>query len=153
VVTAPLPTRRAAAAGIIGQAEAMSRLIVVGGVVAALVVATTGSASAATDEDQVRAVLDGMNSSYNRSDFETFASHVCANMLKGAGFEAGWYASRQSDGPTQITINSVDVTGVDAVANVRFVAENHADAKTLDIEFLREGAEWKACRYNPGQYI
>ena len=37
-----------------------------------------------------------------------------------------------------------------AVANVRFVAANQPDAKTLDVDFLREGAEWKACRYyNP----
>jgi hypothetical protein len=78
-------------------------------------------------------------------------------MLKAAGLEAGWYASRKSDGPTQITINSVEVAGVSdirrAVANVRFEAANHADTKTLDVEFLREGAEWKACRYDAGRYI
>ena len=129
---------------------------------AALAITTTLSglasapASAATDEDQVRAILEGMNGSYNRSDFDEFASHLCADMLKAAGFEAGWYASRKSDGPTQITINSVDVTGgarPQAVANVRFQAANQAAAKTFDVEFLREGAEWKACRYDAGQYI
>jgi hypothetical protein len=45
------------------------------------------------------------------------------------------------------------VTGPDAVANVRFQAANHADAKTLDVEFRRDGADWKACRYNAGRYI
>jgi hypothetical protein len=74
-------------------------------------------------------------------------------MLRADDYEAGWYQSRKSDGPTQITVNSVDVTGDDAVANVRFVAANHADAKTLDIDFLREGAEWKACRYAAGQPV
>jgi len=125
--------------------------------VAVLGAATAGPASAATDEDQVRAVLNGMNGSYNSSDFKGFASHLCADMLKAAGLEAGWYASRKSDGPTQITINSVEVAGVSdirrAVANVRFEAANHADTKTLDVEFLREGAEWKACRYDAGRYI
>ena len=53
---------------------------------------------AATDEDQVRAVLNGMNGSYNSSDFKEFAAHLCADMLRTAGFEAGWYASRKSDG-------------------------------------------------------
>lgn len=113
-------------------------------------VATSAPALVTSDEDQVRAVLDGMNGSYNRSDFEAFASHVCADMLRASGYEAGWYQSRESDGPTQITVNSVDVTGdgdgARAVANVRFVAANHEDAKTLDIDLLREGAEWKACR-------
>jgi hypothetical protein len=45
------------------------------------------------------------------------------------------------------------VTGNDAVANVRFEAANHEDATTLDIEFLREGAEWKACGYHTGQSV
>jgi len=94
-----------------------------------------------------------MNGAYNRSDFDAFASHVCADMLRASGYEAGWYQSRESDGPTQITVNSVDVTGDDAVANVRFVAANHEDTKTLDIDFLREGAEWKACRYHPTRSV
>jgi len=122
-----------------------------------LSVLASAPSSAASDEDQVRAVLNGMNASYNRTDFGTFASHLCAAMLNAAGLEAGWYASRKSDGPTQITINSVDVTGGPrpqvAVANVRFVAANHSDAKTLDVEFLREAGEWKACRYDAGQSV
>jgi hypothetical protein len=131
----------------------MHRLVAALTVLTALPIATAVPAGAATDEDQVRAVLNGMNGSYNSSDYKGFASHLCADMLKAAGFEAGWYASRKSDGPTQIIINSVEVAGVDAVANVRFEAANHADTKTLDVEFLREGAEWKACRYDAGQYI
>jgi hypothetical protein len=125
-------------------------------IVAALMVVTTRPAPTATDEDQVRRVLDGMNGSYNRSDFEAFASHVCADMLRAGGYEAGWYQSRKSDGPTQITVNSVDVTGdphPQAVANVRFSAANHSDAKTLDVDFLREDDQWKACRYATGQSV
>ena len=101
-------------------------------IVAALMVVTTRPAPTATDEDQVRRVLEGMNGSYNRSDFEAFASHVCADTLRAGGCDAGWYQSRESDGATQITVNSIDVTGDNAVANVRFVAANHSDAKTLD---------------------
>jgi hypothetical protein len=145
--------RRGVAAAIIGDAEAMRRVLAI---VAGLVVLSSAPAQAATDEDQVRGVLNGMNGLYNRSDFKEFAAHLCADMTKAAGFEAGWYASRKSDGPTQITINSVEVTGgphPQAVANVRFQAANRADAKTLDVEFLREGAEWKACHYDAGKYI
>jgi hypothetical protein len=146
---------RASERTIMDHAEVM-RPAVVPAIVAGMVLLAPASAQAATDEDQVRAVLNGMNGSYNRSDFKEFASHLCADMLKAAGFEAGWYASRKSDGPTQITINSVEVADVphpQAVANVRFQAANHLEAKTLDVEFLRNGAEWKACRYNAGQYI
>ena len=125
----------------------------VAAIVAGLVLLSSAPAQAATDEDQVRAILNGMNGSYNRSDFTGFAAHLCDDMLKGADFEVGWYASRKSDGPTEITINSVQVKGPDAVANVRFQAANHADAKTLDVEFRRDGADWKACRYNVGRYI
>ena len=63
--------------------------------------------SATTDEDHVRAVLDQMNVSYNRSDFDGFASHLCATMVQADGFEAGWHQSRLADGPTRITVNSV----------------------------------------------
>lgn len=139
---------------------ARNGLFILGGAVAvalamvtALMLVMGRPAPAATDEDQVRAALEGMNGSYNRSDFDGFASHVCAEMLRADAYKAGWYQSRSSDGPTEITINSVDVKGEDAVANVRFVAANHADAKTLDIDFLREGAQWKACRYQTGQSV
>jgi hypothetical protein len=148
--------RRTSTRAIVGHAEPM-RPGVMPAIVTGLVLLSSGTARAATDEDQVRAVLNGMNGSYNRSDFNEFASHLCADMLKGAGFEAGWYASRESDGPTQITVNSVEVTGAPgpqvAIANVRFQAANHPDAKTLDVEFLREGAEWKACRYDAGRSV
>src|SRR5690242_21486545 len=97
----------------------------------ALGVATSAHASAASDEDQVRAVLRGMNASYNGADFSGFASHLCSDMLQSAGFAAGWYASRKTDGPTEITVNSVRVAGNDAIANVRFEAANRKDARTL----------------------
>lgn len=132
------------------------RLRNVPAIVAGLALLSSAPAAAGTDEDQVRAVLTGMNGSYNQSDFTGFAAHVCAAMLNAAGFEAGWYASRKSDGPTQITINSVQVTGgpaPQALANVRFQAANRSEAKTLDVELLRVGSDWKACRYDSGQYI
>jgi hypothetical protein len=132
------------------------RTAVAPAIVAALALLSPAQAQAATDEYQVRAALDEMDGSYNRTDFTAFASHLCPDLLKAADFEAGWYASRKADGPTQITINSVQVNrGLHphAVANVRFQAANHADPKILDVEFLRQGAEWKACRYDVGRYI
>ncbi len=117
-----------------------------------MVVAAT-PAHAATDEDQVRAVLDGMNASYNGADFDAFASHLCAAMRHAEGFEAGWYQSRKTDGPTTISVMSVDVAGDPpsrAVANVRFAAANRADPKVLEVDFVRESAQWKACRYSAG---
>ncbi|MGX9789340.1 Rv0361 family membrane protein [Mycobacterium sp. MMS18-G62] len=149
--------------GIIGEAErvrshARIGLLIAGGVavvaltfVALFVAVGMRSGPATSDEDQVRAVLTRMNGSYNSSDFAGFASHLCPDMLRANGYEAGWHQSRESDGPTQITVNSIDVTGgaqPRAVANVQFQAANHEDTKTLDIDFLREGSEWKACRYH-----
>ena len=142
-----------ARAGLVIAGSALAAALAV---VAVLFLVTTRPAPAVTDEDQVRAVLAGMNGSYNESNFEAFASHVCADMLRNNSYEAGWYDSRQTDGPTQITVNSVDVTGDPAslaVANVQFVAANQADPKTLDVDFLREGDQWKACRYAAGQSV
>jgi hypothetical protein len=123
-------------------------------VVAGLLVLSSAPAHAATEEDQVRAVLDGMNASYNIADYNGFASHLCADMTRVDGFEAGWHQSRETDGPTRITVISVDVAGnppSQAIANVRFAAANHADAKILEVAFVRESAEWKACRYDEGR--
>jgi hypothetical protein len=125
-------------------------------VVAALAIVVSPPSQAATDEDQVRAVLTGMNAAYNGSDFSEFAAHLCPTMLQTAGFAANWYASRSSDGPTRITVNSVKVHGDPpdlAIANVRFEAAKRGDAKTLDIDLVRDGAAWKACRYNAGRTV
>jgi hypothetical protein len=125
-------------------------------IVAGAVAVSTGTAHAASDEDQIRAVLNGMNAAYNGSNFADFASHVCDDMLQTAGFAADWYASRKTDGTTRITVNSVTVHGEppdQALANVRFDAANHGDAKTLDIELVRDGGEWKACRYDAGRTV
>ena len=114
----------------------------------------SGTARAATDQEQVRAVLDGMNDSYNRFDFDGFAQHVCTAMRHSAGFEADWYSSRRVDGPTEITVRSVAVAGdpaTSAVANVRFEAASHTE--TLAVDFVREGAQWRACRYHPVETI
>ncbi|WP_027331902.1 hypothetical protein [Mycolicibacterium tusciae] len=125
-------------------------------ITAALMVFSIAPARAGTDEEQVRAVLDGMNASYNGSDFDAFASHVCADMRQADGFQAGWYQSRKTDGPTSITIMSVALAGTPpsrAIANVRFAAANHTDPKTLTVDFVRESAEWKACRYHAASSI
>jgi hypothetical protein len=151
--------------GIIGQAEWMpittrNGLLIAGAVAVValmlgglLIVVGSRSTPATSEADQVRAVLNRMNSSYNRSDFKAFASHVCADMLRSDAYETGWHQSRELDGPTQITVNSVDVTGDDAVANVQFTAANHSDAKTLDIDFFRDGTGWKACQYRASRSL
>jgi ketosteroid isomerase-like protein len=139
--------------------RARDGLLVTGGaIVAAVLVAvismvTTRPAPAGTEADRVRAVLDTMNSSYNRDDFNAFASHLCADILHVHNFESGWHQSRDSDGPTRIAVNSVNVNGDNAVANVRFEAANQEDSRTLDVVFLRDGDAWKVCRYRAGQSI
>ncbi|ULE34328.1 Rv0361 family membrane protein [Mycobacterium sp. IDR2000157661] len=132
----------------------MRRCLGVGGAVALLTLGPAVPANAGGEEEAVRAALEGMNVSYNRADFDGFAAHLCADMLTSPAFVAGWYQSRSADGPTRITVNSVSVRGEPpshALANVRFVAADHD--KTLDIEFLREGSQWKACRYETGQAV
>jgi hypothetical protein len=154
------------AAAIIGKAVAMAwstrkKLLITGAalvaavltIAATLTVVATRPVPTATVEAQVLAVLDGMNGSYNRSDFEGFASHICSDMLQANGYQAGWYHSRQADGPTEITVNSIEVNGAGAVANVEFLAANHPDATTLDIDFRREGSAWKACQYHAARTV
>lgn len=133
----------------------MRRLVAVLAVGATLPI-VAGPAHAAGDEEQVRAVLDGMNGSYNRSDFASFAAHVCPALRDAEDFEKSWYASREADGPTRIAIDSVTLAGspaAAAVATVRFAAANQPNPKTFDIDFFREGSEWKACQYHPAKDV
>jgi hypothetical protein len=133
----------------------MRRRVIFGGIIGGLlaVVLTLGAvltvvtarSAPPSDEEQIRAVLTGMEDSYNRSDYAGFASHLCADMRADADFELGWHERRADDGRVDITVNSVDVTGDDAVANVEFAAANHDEPKTLDMDFLRQETEWKAC--------
>ncbi|MGV0643581.1 Rv0361 family membrane protein [Mycolicibacterium sp. XJ879] len=133
----------------------MVRLIAALTVLAVLGLAWPSStARAATDQEQVRAVLNGMNDSYNRFDFDAFAMYVCAAMRNDDGFEPGWYSSRRVDGPTRISVGAVSVAGdpaTSAMATVRFEAAHHTE--TLAVEFVREGAQWKACRYHAVEAI
>jgi hypothetical protein len=154
---ATIAARRQGVRSLLGHPGEMRYFARAGGAALALTavvsVVTPAPALADADEDQVRAVLSGMNGSYNLTDFGGFASHLCDELLHSASFAADWFKSRSTDGPTRITVNSVQVIGDDAIANVRFEAANRKDSKTLDVEFLREGAEWKACRYRSGQTV
>lgn len=159
----PVSARRTGERAIIGHPDSMNlRAVGVLGatvvVVAGFAAAGLGVAHAATDDEQrVRTVLEGMNASYNKSDFAGFASHLCDDLLNNAGFAADWYRNRREDGETRITVNSVTVAGADAVANVRFEAANRDDTKTMDIEFVRDGSgqntDWKACNYETGRAV
>jgi hypothetical protein len=124
----------------------------VGGILLAVAVGTLAPAPAAADsaDHEIRAVLDGMNRSYNSADFAAFAAHVCADMLRADGFRADWLESRRVDGPTRISVKAVRIHGDDAVATVRFEAERHTS--TVEVDFVREGG-WKVCRYRPGVTI
>ena len=59
-------------------------------------VAAVGMATAATGiarpptKTKSAPSSSGMNGSYNRSDFDAFASHLCTALLQSDGFEAGW---------------------------------------------------------------
>ncbi|BBY80626.1 transcriptional regulator [Mycolicibacterium pulveris] len=132
----------------------MLRTVAALSAVAVLGAAPPVPARAATDQEQIRAVLEGMNDAYNRFDFAGFAEYVCAAMREADGFEADWYSSRRVDGPTRITVGSVAVSGdpaSSAVANVRFEAAEHTE--TLAVDFVREQARWRACRYHPVRAI
>ena len=85
-------------------------LLIFGGVaavaltlVALLIAVGMRSAPAASDEDQVRAVLTRMNGSYNQSDFAGFASHLCPDMRRDNGYEAGWRLESLPLSPVQAT--------------------------------------------------
>lgn len=131
---------------------------VLAGVVALAVVAvlgavlapkTTGSGSA-SPEDQVKAVVKGIDDGLNNADAARLTSLVCAEKKSSDGFRAKTNAElrqqRARKGTVTSTVASINVTGDRATATIHHAwskAPGQADTDT-DV-FVRESGGWKIC--------
>jgi hypothetical protein len=118
-------------------------------IVATILVVTLGGARPAgpSDEEQIRAVVDGFEEAWNRSDFEKFTSLVCAESLNNGDAPAKdeFMEQRRDDGRIELTVTSVDVHGEKATAKVDETNPQKHDTKSEDLDLVRENGKWKAC--------
>jgi hypothetical protein len=138
---------------IIGAVAAF--LLVVVGVVVAVVVATsndapvvTGSGPTTTStqpagEESLRDVIDQFQQAWNDEDFDTLTELMCEDMRNDPEFDASALVDlRDEVGRMDLTVNSVDVNGNSATANLTQRGE-----EPEDIGFVRESGDWKWCDF------
>ncbi len=122
--------------------------LIAGGIVAALAVIAIAvvavvvvtSNSEPTDEERIRTIVNGLEDTYNRSDFDAFQKYLC-NSLKDEIAEDSWH----SDDRWSLTIESLEVTGDKATVSVTNDFDGTDEPETEDISFVREDGGWKAC--------
>jgi hypothetical protein len=137
--------------------------LIIGGLVAALVlvaaavitvvvlrspsdVATTGStqpsASQQTDEEQIKDAVEKFEKAWNDRDFDGFKPILCQEMQNDKQFnENEFLDARSENGEVKLDVESVEVDGDSATASV-----THDGGNADDIDFVREGGNWKWCK-------
>ena len=143
------PPRRKA--GLILGALAAMLLIAVGVVIAFVATSRapiTGSARPATATEQTEAerlfdAIDRFEQAWNDEDFDALTGLMCTDMTQDPEFDAdALRALRDEAGRMDVTINSVDVDGDSATANLTQRGDDPED-----VEFVREDGDWKMCDF------
>ena len=120
--------------------------LIVGGIVAeviaivVVVIILVASNSEPSDEERIRAIVNGLEETYNDSDFEAFRQYLCTG-LRDEITEESWH----SDEHWSLTIESLEITGDTATATVTNDFDGTDEPETEEISLLREDGEWKAC--------
>jgi hypothetical protein len=118
-------------------------------IVAAVLIVTLGRSTPVgpSDEEQIRAVVEGFEDAWNKSDFEKFKGYICARNLQNgdAPTEDKFTEQRSADGPIDLTVTSVQVNGDKATAKVDEMNPQKHEKKSEDLDLVRENGGWKAC--------
>ena len=126
-------------------------LIAVGGVIALAMnhkAPIAGSARPTPAMEQTEAerlfnAIDRFEQAWNDEDFDALTGLMCTDMIQDPEFDAdALRALRDGAGPMDVTINSVDVDGDSATANLTQRGEGPED-----VGFVREDGDWKMCDF------
>lgn len=103
--------------------------------------AVAAPALAMSDEEQVSDLVDRFESAWNAEDFAELRTLLCEEVRSQEMFSvAGLTELRADAGRWVLTINSVDVRGDEATAEIEESGEG-----AQDIGFTREDGEWRWC--------
>lgn len=96
-----------------------------------------------TDEEQITASVNAFEQAWNDGDFAAFQPVLCAGAQASDEFtESEFLEARDLGGVLDLTVESVDVDGDAAVADVANDGENNQD-----IALVREDGAWKWCEF------
>jgi hypothetical protein len=103
--------------------------------------ATRPAGTALSDEDQVRAVVDRFEQSWNEEDFDAMSEILCEDMRNDPEFDPSIMSEMRSiAGSLTLTVVDLYVNGDAATATILNQGEDPDD-----IDFTREDGEWKWC--------
>jgi hypothetical protein len=131
---------------IVAAAAAIAAIAVVGVVAVSVTGPVDGRAVAApalqmSDEEQVSDLVDRFESAWNAEDFAELRTLLCDEVRSQELFSvAGLTELRADAGRWALTINSIDVRGDTATAEIEESGEG-----AQDIGFAREDGEWRWC--------
>ncbi|BBY27729.1 nuclear transport factor 2 family protein [Mycolicibacterium sediminis] len=144
----PPPRRRNRIALIVTGLALLAVVALVVVVVVASPGAITGTAVRSpseqlTDEEQIEASVEAFEKAWNDGDFSAFDPVLCSGAKATDEFtEDEFLEARDMGGKLNLTVESVDVDGDEATADVANEGENNQD-----ITLVREDGEWKWCQF------
>jgi Domain of unknown function (DUF4878) len=128
--------------------------IVVGGIVAVAAAAVTVIVLAIphgpkpSDEEQIRAVVAGMQDAWNRTDFDAYRGYLCKDNQRfwaALGADNAGASTMLQRGRAEFTVHSVDVSGDKAQASVKETYSNGDEPPETTEHFVHEDGNWKLC--------
>jgi hypothetical protein len=93
------------------------------------------------DEASIRATVQEWQEASNRNDFEAWSALTCEADLKSVD-RSVW----GSNGPGEMTVNSVHVDGDKATISVTQTFTKGGGGTVDDVGFVREDGKWKWCQ-------
>ena len=105
---------------------------------------TTVTTTTQSDQDQIGAVIHGMQRDWNQSNYSAFANHYCSKeqaKLSKDSFDQ----ERSQKGQVQITFSAVSVSGTTATVSPTLKFEKESQSRHPNWKFVKEGGEWKFC--------
>lgn len=127
-------------------------LLVVAAVVVVGVVASPGAITGTavrspseqlTDEEQIEDSVEAFEKAWNAGEFSAFDPILCTDAKATDEFtEDEFLEARDMGGRLNLTVESVDVDGDEATADVANEGENNQD-----ITLVREDGTWKWCQF------
>jgi hypothetical protein len=122
-------------------------VVLVVALVVGLVFAFGGDSSKPkSDEDQIRAVVAGIESAWNNTDYDAFMKHTCHEFATDpSNSETSFKHDRSQNGEATLKVTSVKVTGDKADVTVDRKYADQSKPRSVQLGFVKEDGEWKMC--------
>ena len=113
-----------------------------------MIVLAVPRGSKPSDEQQIRAVVAGMQEAWNRTDFNAFRDYLCKDNQRfwaALGADNAGATTMRERGRAEFTVHSVDVSGDKARASVKEKYSNGDETPETTEHFVLEEGSWKFC--------